>query len=100
MFVIDSQVKIACRDINPEIFFSRRKRDIAEAKAFCRSCPIMLACLENALEFEKISGERQHGVQGGLTEAERAQTTLRRIDGTSIHREEATHEQGLRAATG
>lgn len=98
MYVIDSETPIACRDINPEIFFSTRKYDIEQAKAFCRSCPIMLACLENALEFEQIAGERQHGVQGGLTEAERAQTTLRRIDGTSIHRRDANHE-GLRAAT-
>lgn len=100
MYAIDSQVKIACRDIDPEIFFSKRKSSIERAKSYCRSCPIMLACLENALEYERVAGERQHGVQGGLTEAERAQTTLRRIDGTSIHRRDANHEQGLRAATG
>ena len=100
MFVIDTDVVIACRDTDPEIFFSTRKRDTERAKAFCGSCRIRLACLENALEFEKISGERLHGVQGGLTEAERGRTTFRRIDGGSIHRRDATNEQGLRAAAG
>lgn len=100
MYVIDSQTPIACRDTDPEIFFSGVASKIEKAKAHCRVCPIRLACLENALEFEKVSGERLHGVQGGLTEDERAKTTFRRIDGGSIHREDATNEQGLRAAAG
>jgi hypothetical protein len=81
MFAINSDFDPPCRDerIDPDRFFSNRKKDIEWAKRVCGSCRIQLLCLHNALEYERISGERQHGIQGGLTEEERAQTQLTRI---------------------
>jgi hypothetical protein len=81
MFAIDGDFVPPCRDgrVDPDIFFSERKSKIEWAKRICGSCRIQLICLDNALEFEKLSGERLHGVHGGLTEAERADITLTRI---------------------
>ena len=107
MFVLDRDYTEPCRDdsVDPEFFFANEKtktgkRKVAIAKAACRSCRVRLICLEKALDFERISGEPLHGIHGGLTEEERKTTTFRRIDGgrSTIHREDATNEQGLHIA--
>ncbi|MGW8985146.1 WhiB family transcriptional regulator [Streptomyces parvus] len=61
----------ACLDEDPDLFFpigttGPAISQAAEAKAVCRTCPVMDACLNWALE----SGQ-DHGVWGGTDENER-----------------------------
>lgn len=58
----------ACRSVEPDIFFpeTTSQRAIAAAKVVCYGCPVRAKCLEYALE-----ARLDHGVFGGLTEAER-----------------------------
>lgn len=55
----------ACGDANPDLFFSVDIRDIAEAKAYCRICPLVESCLNEAMANEEI------GVWGGTTTEDR-----------------------------
>lgn len=57
---------------DPELFFSGYKRDIEEAKRICKTlCSRQAECLAECIEYENISGETMHGVQGGTTPEER-----------------------------
>ncbi|GGZ81265.1 WhiB family transcriptional regulator [Streptomyces rubiginosohelvolus] len=61
----------ACRDEDPDLFFPIGTTGPAivqaeEAKAVCRRCPVMEACLDWALD----SGQ-DHGVWGGTDENDR-----------------------------
>jgi WhiB family transcriptional regulator, redox-sensing transcriptional regulator len=69
----DWQVRAACRGLNADLFFNpdyergRPKRLREEnAKAVCRSCPVLKQCLEWAVAV----GE-PYGIWGGMTPAER-----------------------------
>ena len=60
-----------CRDEDPELFFPIGNTDpalqqIEEAKAVCRTCPVIDTCLKWALETGQDAG-----VWGGLSEDER-----------------------------
>ena len=76
--------RAACRDEDPELFFSPdnergavRHRRAQAAKAVCRRCDVALDCLEFALSREIPSGRA--GVYGGLTSEERARRSRPRI---------------------
>lgn len=63
----------ACRDVDPETFFSpesergpRRRAREAVAKALCSQCPVVAECLDHALEVRE-----PYGVWGGLNATER-----------------------------
>lgn len=61
----------ACADEDAELFFSVSEvgpgaRQVAEAKAVCRACPVRAECLAYALE-----NGLTEGVFGGLSAAER-----------------------------
>lgn len=58
----------ACMGVDPDLFFPERGASVAEAKAVCRSCPVIDACLEYALQ-EGI----KVGIWGGCSERERRQ---------------------------
>jgi WhiB family transcriptional regulator, redox-sensing transcriptional regulator len=65
----------ACRGADPDLFFpivSTRQRksleQIDEAKAICRSCPVIDACRAWALDNPAMA---EFGVWGGTTEEER-----------------------------
>lgn len=74
MEVYEWQYEGACRDADPETFFSpesergprRRARENA-AKEYCARCPVIEQCLEHALKVRE-----PYGVWGGLTTGERA----------------------------
>jgi WhiB family redox-sensing transcriptional regulator len=75
----DPRYRGLCRDEDPELFFPVGTGHVAraqaeDAKAVCRSCPLLAKCLSWAL----TTGE-DHGVWGGLTEQERRE--LRRREG-------------------
>jgi WhiB family redox-sensing transcriptional regulator len=70
------QLRAACRDADPELFFpiSDKQRDVIEqSRTYCRVCPVRVQCLQVALG----SGEA-HGTWGGLTEWERLAVLRRR----------------------
>lgn len=72
--VYEWQFDGACRDADPELFFSpeaergprRRARERA-AKSLCARCPVVRECLQHALRVRE-----PYGVWGGLTTGERA----------------------------
>ena len=73
--VYEWQFQGACREADPEIFFSpesergprRRARERA-AKTFCARCPVVRQCLQHALTVKE-----PYRVWGGLTTGKRAQ---------------------------
>jgi WhiB family redox-sensing transcriptional regulator len=76
-----------CREEDPELFFpvgesKESRRQAAEAKAVCRRCPAVDACLQWALE-----NRQDVGVLGGMSEKER-----RRLHGRKPNR---TRPDGL-----
>lgn len=69
----DWQFEGACREADPELFFSpesergpRRRGRERSAKSFCARCPVVQQCLEHALKVKE-----PYGVWGGLTTGER-----------------------------
>ncbi|MBR2673033.1 MAG: WhiB family transcriptional regulator [Aeriscardovia sp.] len=67
----DWRAQAACRDKDPELFFpvgntGAALKQIEEAKAVCRTCPVIDQCLKWALDTNQDSG-----IWGGLTEDER-----------------------------
>ncbi|GIU84459.1 MAG: hypothetical protein KatS3mg008_1234 [Acidimicrobiales bacterium] len=75
------QAKAACRGPHAAVFFppshferkeEKRERE-ARAKAICATCSVREECLEYALSINE-----QHGIWGGLTEAERRQLVAER----------------------
>ena len=67
----DWRAKAACRDKDPELFFpvgntGTAYQQIEEAKAVCRTCKVIDACLKCALDTNQ-----DYGVWGGLSEDER-----------------------------
>lgn len=66
-----------CTQEDPEIFFAgsdgnTTTRNIVAAKAVCRSCPLVFACLQFALETND-----QFAILGGKTPMERARVQSR-----------------------
>ena len=63
----DWRAKAACRDKDPELFFpvgntGAAYQQIEEAKAVCRTCKVIDACLKCALDTNQ-----DYGVWGGLS---------------------------------
>jgi WhiB family redox-sensing transcriptional regulator len=56
----------ACRDAEPELFFSTSEVDTASAIRICQGCPVIEECLDWALDTRV-----RYGVWGGTTERER-----------------------------
>lgn len=61
------QARGLCRNQPPELWFAADdSHDAVIAKRICAQCPVKLECRQWALDHRE-----QHGVWGGLTEAER-----------------------------
>jgi WhiB family transcriptional regulator, redox-sensing transcriptional regulator len=66
------QQDAACKDVpDPDVFFPGKGEHAEAAKRVCAGCPVLVECLEFALATMRAP-ERDHGVYGGLTPAERA----------------------------
>lgn len=68
---MDWRDRAACLDEDPELFFpigntGPALQQIEDAKAICRTCPVIDECLKFALE-----NGQDAGVWGGLSEDER-----------------------------
>ncbi len=79
--MLSTDVEVACRKpgADPNLWFSSRKANIERAKIECSNCPVVLACLHDALEFERISKTTLLGVHGGTTPSERRKMKMKRI---------------------
>lgn len=47
---------LPCRLVDPEVFFAETPADVESAKALCRDCPVLEACLAGALERKEPWG--------------------------------------------
>ncbi|WP_327088553.1 WhiB family transcriptional regulator [Nonomuraea sp. NBC_01738] len=56
----------ACRDTDPELFFTEAEGARTLARRRCRPCPVRVECLRDAMHH----GE-EHGIWGGTSPAER-----------------------------
>jgi len=75
----DWQLRAACRGPQSAVFFppsrterrdDKRRRE-ARAKAICNECRVCSECLSYAVDIKE-----QHGIWGGLSEAERKVFTI------------------------
>lgn len=82
-----------CKDDADAMFPGSNRDDIDYAKSFCRRCPAVERCLQWALE----TGE-EHGVWGGLSEAERRTLQRRALRPISI--DDYTGTPKTRSSTG
>ena len=74
----DWRAKAACRDKDPELFFpvgntGAAYQQIEEAKAVCRTCKVIDACLKCALDTNQ-----DYGVWGGFSKKKHAHTIMKR----------------------
>ncbi len=72
----EEKLDVACRNEDPELFFSVGKmpeKQAEQAKAICRRCKVIDWCLEYALKEDM-----RYGVWGGKTEEERSKMKLTR----------------------
>lgn len=90
-----------CRQVGSDDFFPDKGGSVAEAKSVCANCPIIDACLEEAL-----ARDERFGVWGGRTERERRRIRRERgmtsapvevVAGTSYDPERCGTEKGNRA---
>ena len=56
----------ACAEFDPETFYPPKGASAREAKAVCSTCPVLIACLNDALRRNE-----RYGVWGGMSERER-----------------------------
>lgn len=64
---LEWQMQGLCREDDPRKWFPDFTQDFTnEAKAICRSCPVMKACRDWGLKRHE-----QYGIWGGVTEEER-----------------------------
>jgi len=61
----------ACRDCDPELFFSDSCNGVKAAKQVCRRCLVAGTCLSGVLQ-----NGQEAGVWGGMTEKERRKLRL------------------------
>ena len=78
--VAEWAVDAACRESDPDALFVQGAAQ-NQAKVICRSCPVRISCLADALD-----NRVEFGVWGGMTERERRALLRRRPNVTSWHR--------------
>lgn len=62
---MDWRHQAACRDHDPELWFSGKPYEQAAALAICRSCPVIGECRRFADEHNRINGYQLQGIWGG-----------------------------------
>lgn len=67
------QDQAACRDADPDLFFTSDDQARREALARCAGCPVRLECLDHALEHRET-----YGIWGGTDEQERKRLSRQR----------------------
>lgn len=74
------QLKAACLESDPELFFPEEGESTAPAKRICAQCPVRTQCLDYAL-----AKREPYGVFGGLSEGERTRLLTRRTAAQKGH---------------
>ncbi len=74
----------ACKHLDPELFFpiavgAAAAGQVQQAKAVCRGCPVVAACLDWATAHGPVAG-----IWGGSTELERDRTRRRHLGTATI----------------
>lgn len=64
-YPMDWRHQAACRDHDPELWFSVKPYEQAAALAICRSCPVIGECRRFADEHNRIDGYQLQGIWGG-----------------------------------
>lgn len=64
-YPMDWRHQAACRDHDPELWFSGKPYEQAAALAICRSCPVIGECRRFADEHNRIDGYQLQGIWGG-----------------------------------
>jgi len=64
----------ACRDSDPDLWFTERGASTTPAKKICRECLVREDCLEFAL-----ANQEKHGIWGGMSENERRRLRRQRV---------------------
>lgn len=64
-YPMDWRHQAACRDHDPELWFSGKPYEQAAALAICRSCPVIGECRRFADEHNRINGYQLQGIWGG-----------------------------------
>jgi WhiB family transcriptional regulator, redox-sensing transcriptional regulator len=74
MAIREWEIFAACAQVDPELFYPPRGGDNgAEAKRICLACPVLEACLADAMADEHRKGPKErHGIRGGLGPRQRA----------------------------
>lgn len=70
-----------CLAADPDLFFPAQgnRAGADDARMVCRSCPVRLDCLEDALQHEGgRSVQSRHGIYGGLSPKQRYNVYLTR----------------------
>lgn len=70
------QERAACAGEDPELWHPNDSRQAAQAKRICKQCPVILECLNWALNTELPS--TREGIYGGTTPNERQMIYKRR----------------------
>jgi len=81
--------KAACIGVPENVFFPRvegrggriSKKELAEARKYCRVCPVQRECLEYACRTDSV------GIWGGEFLSEHLARKLRKQHGWTLHRE-------------
>ena len=77
----------ACKGMHA-LFFSNEYHDRDKARAVCRRCPVIAACLEDALALESWA-EREHaGIRAALSPAQLIALRRRRYRKSRPHHQE------------
>jgi hypothetical protein len=64
------RAKSACKDIDLDTLFSDKPLEQARVQTtICRSCPVLLTCLQDAVDYE--AADYAWGIAGGLTHQQR-----------------------------
>ena len=85
------QIHAACRDLNPDEFFTESVGRTLEMKAVCSTCPVRDECLSYALERDI-----RYGVWGGLEPHERDPARTRRAGREMVIRPSVARTNRLR----
>lgn len=66
----------ACRQYDPELWFSDNAEDQAAAKSVCARCPVMQNCGDDALATDDTTA---YGIRAGLTGRQRTEARRSRL---------------------
>lgn len=76
----------ACRESDPDLMFPPPGNNhwLQNARDICRSCPVAIECLTEAMQFERGGKTMRHGIHAGTTPHQRAELAKDIKDGQPL----------------